>query len=57
MPKGDEYRQYAAECLRVAQQLNDPIEKATLLRMAEIWQGLAAKADDDEKCGPPPESE
>ena len=51
MPKGDEYRQYAAELIQVAQQVSDPIDKAMLLRMAEIWQGLALKADEDKKRG------
>jgi RNA polymerase-interacting CarD/CdnL/TRCF family regulator len=46
MPNGDDYRQQAAECIRLAQQLNDSIQKATLLHMAEIWRDLAAKSDD-----------
>ena len=51
MMKGDEYRQHAAELIYVAQQVSDPIDKAMLLRMAEIWQGLALKADEDKKRG------
>jgi hypothetical protein len=44
MPKSEEYREFAAECLRVAQQLNDPGEKAKLIRMAQIWRELAEKS-------------
>jgi hypothetical protein len=45
MPKGGEYRQHAAECVLLAQQLTDPAEKATLLQMAKVWRELADKID------------
>jgi hypothetical protein len=45
MPKGEEYRQHAADCVRLAQLLDHPNEKAALLRMAEIWRKLADKSD------------
>jgi hypothetical protein len=45
MPKGDEYRQHAAECVLLAQQLTDSAEKATLLQMAKVWRELADKRD------------
>jgi hypothetical protein len=51
MPKGDDYREFAAECLRVAQQLKDPVEKAKLVHMAQIWRELAEKADATNKNG------
>jgi hypothetical protein len=41
MTSRDQYRQYAADCVRVAQQVNDPADKATLLQMAKMWLGLA----------------
>jgi hypothetical protein len=46
------YRHYAAECVRVAQQTNNPADKALLLQMAETWLRLAEFAsrpreDDD----------
>jgi hypothetical protein len=51
MGNADNYRRYAAECIRLAHQLQDPAETALLLRMARIWQRLAEravnKADDD----------
>jgi hypothetical protein len=39
--EADRYRQYAAECLRIAQQANDDAQKARLLEMAAAWQRLA----------------
>jgi hypothetical protein len=43
MPKSEEYREFAAECLRVAHQLKDPTERSKLIRMAQIWQELAER--------------
>ena len=44
----DLYRKYAAECLSVAQQIQNPNEKAMLLEMAQMWQRLAEKAVGEE---------
>jgi hypothetical protein len=52
MPAGgvERYKEYAAECLRIAQQTTDDAQKARLLEMAEAWQRLAeAAAKRDEK--------
>jgi hypothetical protein len=38
------YKQYASECLRLAQETDDSAQKARLLEMAEAWQKLAAAA-------------
>ncbi|MFL5053371.1 MAG: hypothetical protein ACJ8D4_24970 [Xanthobacteraceae bacterium] len=40
----DRYRQFAAECLRVAQQSSSPDDKAMLLEMAETWRQLTDRA-------------
>ena len=48
MTLGEEYRQYAAECIRVAQQIQNPHDKTMLLEMAQKWRALAAKAEDEE---------
>ena len=40
----DRYKEYAAECLRIAQDTNDHDQKARLLEMAEAWQRLAEAA-------------
>ena len=45
MASAELYRKYAADCVRVAQQVRDPVDKATLLQMAEIWFGMAMKAE------------
>jgi hypothetical protein len=41
----DRYRQFAAECVRVAQQSPNPQDKALLLEMADMWRRLAERAD------------
>jgi Tfp pilus assembly protein PilX len=33
----DRYRSYAAECVRLARQSTNPVDKALLLEMAESW--------------------
>ncbi|MFL5047511.1 MAG: hypothetical protein ACJ8EA_21990 [Xanthobacteraceae bacterium] len=40
----DRYRQFAAECLRVAQQSSSPDDKAMLLEMAETRRQLTDRA-------------
>jgi hypothetical protein len=47
MTPGEEYRQYAAECVRVAQQIQNPHDKALLLDMALRWRELAEKVESD----------
>jgi hypothetical protein len=42
---GERYKQYASECLRIAQQTTDEAQKARLLEMAEAWRRLADAAD------------
>ena len=38
------YKEYAAECLRIAKQTTDIAQRARLLEMAEAWQRLADAA-------------
>jgi hypothetical protein len=45
MGKAEQYRHYAAECFRLAQQSQNPSEKDSLLRMAEAWRRLAQHAE------------
>jgi hypothetical protein len=40
-----DYRRYAAECVRLAQQVAEPDDKARLLDMAETFRELADKND------------
>lgn len=41
----ERYREYAAECLRLAQQTADTGQRARLLEMADAWQRLAEAAE------------
>jgi hypothetical protein len=45
MARVGEYRHYAAECLRIAQETCDPEEKARLVDMAQRWRELSKKAE------------
>ena len=44
MALADRYKQFAAECVRVAQQTSSPNDKSMLLQMADTWLKLAEKA-------------
>jgi hypothetical protein len=43
MAAADEYRGYAAECLRLAQEAKTDEDRARLLRMAQAWRDLAER--------------
>ncbi len=45
MGKAEQYRRYAAECIRLAQQSPSPPEKSILLSMAAAWRRLAEHAE------------
>src|SRR5208337_995669 len=45
MTRGEEYRQYADECLRVAQGTTNSADKLIMLQMAQKWRELAEKAE------------
>jgi hypothetical protein len=42
--RADEYRSKAAQCLELAQKVEDAGAKATLLEMAQCWLELADRA-------------
>ena len=44
MNKPDYYRQYALECLRLANDTHEPSTKAVLIDMAQAWIRLAEQA-------------
>jgi len=46
--RAEQYRRYAAECVRLASLTDDVLEKGVLLQMAEQWQQLAARTDNVE---------
>ena len=41
MTASDIYRRYAADCLKISQERKSIKEKAMLVQMATMWQGLA----------------
>lgn len=45
MGNAEQYRRYAAECVRLARQSQYPQEKDTLLSMAAAWRRLAEHAE------------
>ncbi len=45
MSRAEDYRRYAAECVRLAASREDVNDKALLLHMAEQWRQLAQRAD------------
>jgi hypothetical protein len=55
MGKAEQYRRYAGECIRLAQQSQNPHEKDTLLSMAAAWRRLAEHAES--MSGREPDSE
>jgi hypothetical protein len=49
MATAEQYRHYAAECVRLARLSESVSEKDLLLQMAEQWRRLADRAEQDEK--------
>lgn len=52
MPSADDYRRHASECVRLAQNAQNPADKALLLKMAETWLRLAEQAEGRESKKP-----
>jgi hypothetical protein len=48
------YREYAANCLNIAQNTADPNAKLTLLDMAQVWIVLAQEAERNGELRPDP---
>ncbi len=44
MPAADDFRRHATDCVRLAQNAQNPADKALLLKMAETWLRLAEQA-------------
>jgi hypothetical protein len=53
MARANEYRNYAAECVRLAQQACNQNDKALLLEMAENWRDRAAQIELKEQKSSP----
>ena len=50
MARADEYRRYAAECVRVAQTTSNPNDKQMMLEMVQKWCELAEKVERKEQA-------
>jgi hypothetical protein len=48
MARAQDYRRLATECLRLAQQVSNPSDRAMLLQMAERWRELSDKGRHDD---------
>jgi hypothetical protein len=48
MKKAKTYREYAADCIRIAQRMRAK-DKETLLKMAQAWEDRAREAERQEK--------
>ncbi len=44
MSNENQYRQHARECFELANEMNDPDNKALLVAMAQSWSNLADQA-------------
>ena len=49
MTRIQEYRMWAAMCLRIGQQVTDPERRAQLVEMAQHWYDLADRVEDRSK--------
>ena len=49
VPSAEEYRSYAAECLRLAGVMESAEDRARLLRIAQAWHDLAEKIEGQEQ--------
>ena len=52
MASADDYRRHAAECIRLARNIENQRDKALLLAMADAWRRLAKQAEDRESGDP-----
>jgi hypothetical protein len=48
MLEAKHYRQYAADCVRIAQKMDDK-DKAILMKIAEAWEMRAVEAERHDK--------
>jgi len=56
MPKGAGYREYAEECLRLAQTAT-PVRRAHLLRVAGAWLDVAERTEQSTELAVTPDGE
>ena len=49
MTRMELYRHYAAECIRIAQEVSDPAHRVTLIEMAQLWRNLLDRMEKETK--------
>ena len=49
MSAADQYRRNASECIAITAFFGDPVQRATVLALAEAWNRLAEQADKNEQ--------
>jgi hypothetical protein len=52
MRKSDDYRRFAAECVKIGQAAEDEQQRALFLQMARTWLALAQKEETNPDCVP-----
>jgi hypothetical protein len=57
MRRSDDYRRFAAECLKIGQAAENEQQRALFLQMARTWLALAQKDETNADCAPNPEDE
>jgi hypothetical protein len=45
MSKSDDYRRFAAECMKIAHTAEDETQRAIFVQMASVWLALAQKGE------------
>jgi hypothetical protein len=57
MGRSDDYRRFAAECLKIGQAAEDEQQRTVFLEMARNWLALAQKDETKSECAPNPKEE
>lgn len=53
MHEANTYRQFAADCIRLAEKMSSPKDKESLLKIAEAWEERAQEAERRKKATTP----
>jgi len=56
MSRSDDYRRFAAECMKIASAAEDEQQRAIFVHMARTWLALAQKTETNRDNGPEEET-
>ena len=56
MSRSDDYRRFAAECMKIASTAEDEQQRAIFVHMARTWLALAQKTETNRDNGPEEET-